>query len=80
MAEKKTELFTTPNRAYADRYIRENYNRLNAIFRTIDGRINPKCNSSLDILNDTILILYRESRIFADYESFREFADKKFSK
>ena len=77
--EKQNELFTTPNRAYADRFVIENYAALSEKFRPMDFKINSHCNSSFDILNDTILILYREKRIFADYEAFERWAKAKFT-
>ena len=77
--EKQNELFTTPNRAYVDRFVRENYAALSEKFRPMDGKINSHCNSSLDILNDTILTLYKENRIFADYEGFECLAKAKFT-
>ena len=70
-----TELF---NKAFADRFITENYDKLSAKFRVIDCCISKKGISSLDKLNDTCLILYRLGVEYACYTQFCEVANRKF--
>ena len=45
------------NRKYIDRFVTENYERLNSKFKT-DEKINPSGFGALDKLNETLLRLY----------------------
>lgn len=42
------------NRAYVDRFVSENYNKLSSQFKSVAGIINSSCYGSLDKLNETI--------------------------
>lgn len=64
---------------YVDRYINENYTRLEAKFRNIDNYINEKSISSLDKLNTTMRNLYYTPIEFQDYKSFEKWANNKFT-
>lgn len=66
------------NKAFADRFITENYAKLSSKFRVIDCRISEKGISSLDKLNDTCLILYRLDREYDCYTQFCQVANRKF--
>ena len=71
----KTELL---NKAFADKFIGDNYLALSAKFRVIGSRISEKGISSLDKLNDTCLILYRLGVEYDCYTQFCEVANRKF--
>lgn len=71
----KTELL---NKAFADKFIGDNYLALSAKFRVIDSRISEKGVSSLDKLNDTCLGLYHLTIEYTTYSEFELMANKKF--
>ena len=71
----KTELL---NKAFADKFIGDNYLALSAKFRVIDSRISEKGVSSLDKLNDTCLGLYNLDIEYQCYEDFEKIANSKF--
>jgi len=70
-----TQLF---NKAFADRFITENYDKLSAKFRVIDYRISEKGISSLDKLNDTCITLYCFEMECECYSDFTRIANRKF--
>jgi hypothetical protein len=67
------------NSTYVDRFVRENYQALREKFSPMSPYIDSRCFSSLDILNETIILLYSEKAIFDDYECFYAFAMAKFT-
>ena len=71
----KSELF----HKYVDKYIRENYTRLEGKFRAISNKINDKGISSLDKLNDTMINLNKDAHRFNTYEEFEKWANNKFT-
>lgn len=64
---------------YADRYVKENFAKLESKFKLMDSTVNEKGVSSLDKLNDTILSLYETNEKFSSYKLFKLFADRKFT-
>lgn len=66
------------NKAFADKFIRDNYLALSTKFRVIDSRISEKGVSSLDKLNDTCLGLYHLTIEYTTYSEFELMANKKF--
>ena len=73
--ENTSELY---NKAFADKFIRDNYQQLSAKFRVIHSRISEKGISSLDKLNDTCLGLYNLETEYQCYEDFEKIANSKF--
>ena len=71
----KTELL---NKAFADKFIGDNYLILSTKFRVIDSRISEKGVSSLDKLNNTCLGLYHLDEEYQCYEDFEKIANSKF--
>jgi hypothetical protein len=68
------------NRAYIDRFVSENYNRLNNQFKSASGIINSSCYGSLDKLNETILALYTDANLcFDSWEDANAYMQNKFT-
>lgn len=68
------------NRAYIDRFVSENYNRLSSQFKSVAGIINSSCYGSLDKLNETILALYTDVNLcFASWEDANAYMQNKFT-
>lgn len=68
------------NRAYIDRFVSENYNRLNNQFKSASGIINSSCYGSLDKLNETILALYTDANLcFGSWNDASAYLKNKFT-
>lgn len=68
------------NRAYVDRFVSENYNKLSSQFKSVAGIINSSCYGSLDKLNETILALYTDVNLcFASWEDANAYMQNKFT-
>jgi len=75
--ENKLELF---NKEYADRFIRENYERLaEKICVSVDRLTGDRKKDGYDMFHDNILSLYESDIVFNDYCSFKKWAMKKFT-
>lgn len=68
------------NRAYIDRFVSENYNRLRNRFKSFDGVINSSCYGSLDKLNETIFALYTDANLcFDNWKDANAYMQNKFT-
>lgn len=68
------------NRAYIDRFVRENYNALYSKFQALDSKIDSSTYSALDKLNETILSLYTDKELtFENWKSAKRFLQNKFT-
>jgi hypothetical protein len=76
--ENKLELF---NKEYADRFIRENYERLAEVVCISKDKLpRDRKKDGYDMFHDNILSLYESDIVFNDYYSFKKWAMKKFIK
>lgn len=72
-----SELF---NKDHADRFIRENYERLaEKICVSVDRLTGDRKKDGYDMFNDNMLSLYESDIVFNDYCSFKKWAMKKFT-
>lgn len=72
-----SELF---NKDHADRFIRENYERLaEKICVSVDRLTGDRKKDGYDMFNDNMLSLYESDIVFNDYCSFKRWAMKKFT-
>lgn len=68
------------NRKYINRFVSENYERLNAKFKTISNNINSSGFDSLDKLNETLLSLYTDPDLcFTSWEEAKRYLTNKFT-
>ena len=68
------------NRAYIDRFVSMNYEKLSKRFAAIGSNINSSCFGSLDKLNETLISLYTNSDLqFTCWDEANEYLTNKFT-
>ncbi|BEG98119.1 hypothetical protein [Bacteroides sedimenti] len=77
--ENKSQLFVNANnKPFIDNFMERHYEKLAQKFRAHDNKINSRGNSSMDILHDTILALYRAPDNFESQKEADECIHAKF--
>ena len=68
------------NRKYVDRFVAENYERLNKQFANQREIINSSGFGAIDKLNETLLLLYTDTDLhFADWKQANDYLSGKFT-
>lgn len=76
----KTLPLNKQNKAYIDRFVSENYSRLNRIFANQREVINSSGCGSIDKLNDTLLLLYTDPDLhLTSWEQAKAYLNNKFT-
>lgn len=68
------------NKAYIDRFVAENYERLNKQFANQREIINSSGFGAIDMLNETLLLLYTDPDLhFTDWKQANNYLSSKFT-
>lgn len=68
------------NRKYVDRFVAENYERLNKQFANQREIINSSGFGAIDMLNETLLLLYTDPDLhFTDWKQANNYLSSKFT-
>lgn len=79
-SDTRQPLVQEQNRKYIDRFVSENYSKLNDRFNNQRELITSNAGGSIDNLNDAILSLYTDSEMcFTDWEQANKYLTSKFT-